>query len=247
YRTSDFGGHVEATIGGGGQTAQPVKTVNAANFFQTISPDCVVATFGSQFTPSAFGATSLPLPITLGGVSVTVNDIAAQLLYASPAQVNYIVPSAVGPGTAMVKVAYNGALIGAGTVTVENVSPSIFTVSSNGQGVAAAQTTFDAVSYQSAANADGTARPVSVGTATRPNFLVLYGTGARRRSSMSAVSVTIGGMPIAVDYLSAHPQYVGVDQLNVRMPLTLRGRGDVDVVVTVDGRASNIARINIGN
>jgi len=247
YWTCDFGGYVDATIDGGGQPTQSVKTVNAANFSLTTSPDSIVATFGSQFTTSAFGAPSLPLPTTLGGVSVTVNDIAAQLLYTSPAQVNYIIPSGVGPGTAMVKVAYNGAIIGAGTVTVENVSPSIFTVSSNGQGVAAAQTTFDGASYQPVANADGTARAVSVGTATRPNFLVLYGTGARRRSSLSAVSVTIGGMAIAVDYLVAHPQYVGVDQINVKMPLALRGRGDVDVVVTVDGRASNMARINIGN
>src|SRR5262245_13170306 len=51
YWTTDFGGFVDATIDGGGPTAQAVKTVNAANFFQTISPDCIVATFGTQLTP----------------------------------------------------------------------------------------------------------------------------------------------------------------------------------------------------
>src|SRR4030095_10495450 len=107
YWTADFGGYVDATIDGGGPTTQPVKTVNAANFFQTIAPDCIGATFGSQLTPSTAGATSFPLPLTLAGVSVTVNDIPAQLLYASPGQVNYVVPSNIGVGTAMVKVSYN--------------------------------------------------------------------------------------------------------------------------------------------
>jgi uncharacterized protein (TIGR03437 family) len=248
YWTTNFGGYVDATIdGGGGPAAQPVKTVNAANFFQTIAPDCIVATFGNQLTPSTASATTFPLPMALAGVTVTVNDIPAKMLYASPAQVNYVVPSNVGAGTAMVKVTYNGALIGSGTVAVENVSPSAFTASSNGQGVAAALTTFDGVSYQSVINADGSARLLTVGTASRPNFLVLYGTGMRRRSSMSAVSVTIGGLAISADYLGAHPQLEGVEQVNVKMPQTLQNRGIVDVVITVDGRVSNIAKINIGN
>jgi uncharacterized protein (TIGR03437 family) len=247
YWTTDFGGYVDATLDGGGPAAQPVKTVNAANFVERISPDCIVATFGNQLTPATASAPSIPLPSTLAGVTVRVNGIPAQLLYASPQQVNYIVPSNVAPGTAMVELSYNGALIGSGSVTVEQVSPSSFTMSASGQGVAAALTTFDAVSYQPVFNTDGTARPVSVGTATRPNYLVLFGTGMRRRSSLSAVSVTIGGVAIGADYVGAHSVYVGMDQVNVKLPQTLRGRGLVDVIVTVDGRPSNIAQINIGN
>ena len=248
YWTTDFGAYVDATIDGGGTTTtQTVKTVNAANFFQTISPDSISATFGNQLTPVSANATSFPLPYMLGGLTVSINDTPAQMLYAGPSQVNYVVPSSIGVGTAMVKIAYNGVLIGSGTVTVDSVSPSAFTISSNGQGVAAALTTFDGVSYQSVSNPDGTARPLTVGTTTRPNFLVLYGTGMRRRSSMSAVQVTIGGVTLAVDYLGGHAQLAGVDQLNVKMPQSLRGRGLVDVIITVDGHVSNIAKINIGN
>jgi uncharacterized protein (TIGR03437 family) len=246
YWTTDFGGYVDATLDGG-PAPQQIKTANAANFVEMISPDCIVATFGSQFTPVTASAPSLPLQTTLAGVSITVNDIPALLLYASPGQVNYIVPSNVAPGTAMVKLSYNGALVGSGSVTVENISPSAFTVSSGGQPIAAALTTFDAVSYQPVVNPDGTALPISVGTATRPNYLILYGTGMRRRSSLSAVNVTIGGIAISPDYVGAHSFYVGCDQVNVKLPQTLRGRGLVDVIVTVDGRPSNIAKINIGN
>lgn len=252
YWTTDFGGFVDATFDpGGGGTTQTISVTNAASYFRMVSPDSFAAAFGgsfnSQFTPLTLSATSFPLPTTLGGISVTVNDITAQLLFVSPAQINFIVPPNVELGTATVKVMYNGALVGAGTVAVENVSPGIFTVLGNGQGVAAAQTTFDGVSYQPVSNADLTARPISVGTATQPNYLVLYGTGVRRRSSLSAVRVTIGGITLSVEYAGAHSQFEGEDQINVKLPLALRGRGDVDVVVMVDGRVSNRSRINIGN
>jgi uncharacterized protein (TIGR03437 family) len=224
-----------------------VRTANAANFFQVVSPDGMAATFGNQLSPIVASATSLPLPATLAGVSVAVNDIAAPMVYVSPAQVNFIVPANVDPGTAMVKVLYNGSVIATGTVAVEHVSPSLFTVSANGQGVAAAQTTFDGASFQPVANPDGTPRSLSVGTTTRPNYLVLYGTGLRRRSQLTNVRVTIGGVAAGVEFLGAHSRLAGLDQINVRLPQELRGRGSVDIVVTIDGRASNAARISIGN
>ncbi len=247
YWTTDFGSYVDATLDGGSNSTQNLRTANAANFFQAVSPDGIAATFGDQLAQTVATATSFPLPATLAGVSVTVNDIAARLIFVSPAQVNYIVPSNVDPGTAMVKVMYNGAVMAGGTATIENVSPSIFTFSANGQGVAAAQTTFDGVSFQQAANPDGTPRSLAVGTEARPNYLVFYGTGLRRRSQMANVSVTVGGIAVNVEFLGAHSRLAGLDQVNVKLPQELRGRGNVDVVVTVDGRVSNAARISIGS
>lgn len=247
YWTADFGGFVDATLDAGGDAAQSARTVNAASFVQTIAPDSLAATFGSQLTATTAAATTLPLPLTLAGVTVMVNNISAPLLYVSPAQVNYLVPANVDPGTAVVKV-MNGATVAAnGTVAIENVSPSIFTVSANGKGAPAAQTTFDGVTFQSVTNADGSVRAVSVGSVARPNYLVLYGTGLRRRSSMSNARVTIGGVQCEVTFLGAHSRLAGLDQMNIKLPQELRGRGDVDVIVMVDGRAANTVRINIGN
>lgn len=247
YWTTDFGSFVDATLDGGGGTTQSVKTVNAANYVQSIAPDSLAATFGNQLGQSNASASSIPLPLTMAGITVMVNDISASLLYVSPGQVNYVVPANVDPGTAMVKVMNGGNLIASGSVTIENTAPSIFTVSANGRGVPAAQTTFDGVSFQSVANADGTARAISVGAANRPNFLVLYGTGFRRRSSMSNVRVTIGGIQSEVTFLGAHSRLAGLDQMNIKLPPELRGRGNVDVVVTIDGKTANIVTINVGN
>ncbi|MFN0084586.1 MAG: CAP domain-containing protein [Blastocatellia bacterium] len=251
YWTTDFGGVVDATFDGGASaaasTGQPVRTVNAANFVQTIAPDSIATAFGAQMAPSTMGASGYPLPNSLAGVTVTVNEQPAQLLYVSPAQINFIVPPGVSPGTGNVKIFNNGILIGSGSVAVESVSPAIFTSSSNGQGPAIAQTTFNGASYQATVNTDGSARAISVGTTASPNYLVMYGTGLRLRSSLNAVRVTIGGVTVPILYLGAHSRLAGVDQLNLRLPLDVRGRGLVDVLITVDGRVSNIAKLNIGN
>ncbi len=243
YWTTDFGSYIDQTFDG----TQSVRTVNAANYSQTVSPDALAASFGTQMTSSTASAPATPLPTSLGGISVTVNNVNAPLLFVSPTQINYLIPSGIGSGIAQIVVKNGAAIIATGTVTVDYISPSIFTVSANGSGTAAAQTTFDGVSFQAAANTDGSARALSVGTSTRPNYLILYGTGLRRRSSLSGVQVSIGGLPAQVNFAGAHPVYGGLDQLNVRLPLELRGRGLVDVNVIADGRSANTVKVNIGN
>jgi uncharacterized protein (TIGR03437 family) len=37
----------------------------------------------------------------------------------------------------------------------------------------------------------------------------------------------------------------GLDQVNVQLPRSLAGRGDVDVVLTVDGKIAIMVRVNI--
>lgn len=246
YWTTDFGSFVDTIIDPGTGATQELRTVNAASYAPTIAPDAIATAFGNQLSAVSMAATSLPLPTSMAGVSVTVNGNAAPLLFISPTQVNYLVPTNVDPGAAVVRVLNNGSVITTGTVNVETISPGVFTFLSSGKGLAAAQTTFDGASFTSVGNSDGSTRPVSVGTVSRPNFLVLYGTGLRRRSSLSNVRVTIGGLDAPVQFLGAHSRYAGMDQLNVKLPQELRGRGLVDVVVTVDGRVANTVNIEIG-
>jgi uncharacterized protein (TIGR03437 family) len=76
-------------------------------------------------------------------------------------------------------------------------------------------------------------------------FLIGYGTGIRYRSSLSAVTATIGGTNADVSFAGAQPAFVGLDQLNLAVPRSLAGRGAVDVVVRVDGKTANTVTINI--
>jgi uncharacterized protein (TIGR03437 family) len=78
-----------------------------------------------------------------------------------------------------------------------------------------------------------------------PIYVSFYGTGIRGRSSLAAVSLTIGGVIAPVLYAGPQGTYPGLDQVNVALPLTLHGVGEVDVVLTVDGQTSNTVRIAV--
>jgi uncharacterized protein (TIGR03437 family) len=53
------------------------------------------------------------------------------------------------------------------------------------------------------------------------------------------VSVTIGGEPVEVLYVGPQGQFPGLDQINVRVPARLAGRGNVEVRLSVEGRMAN--------
>jgi len=85
----------------------------------------------------------------------------------------------------------------------------------------------------------------ALGPETDQVFLVPFGTGFRFRSSLSAVTVKIGGADVEVLYAGEAPGFIGLDQLNVRLSRSLIGRGEVDVALTVDGRTANVVRVNV--
>jgi uncharacterized protein (TIGR03437 family) len=86
---------------------------------------------------------------------------------------------------------------------------------------------------------------VDLGAESDQVFLVLFGTGIRFRDSSGVVAATVGGEPAEVLYAGSQNEYVGVDQVNLRLARSLAGRGEVDIVVRVDGQASNAVRVNV--
>ncbi|MGH9832115.1 MAG: hypothetical protein ACRD9Y_03795 [Blastocatellia bacterium] len=57
---------------------------------------------------------------------------------------------------------------------------------------------------------------------------------------------TLGGTTVKVkDSAGEVEGLAGLDQVNLRLPRTLRGRGEVDVMLTVDGKTANIVRVSI--
>jgi uncharacterized protein (TIGR03437 family) len=74
---------------------------------------------------------------------------------------------------------------------------------------------------------------------------MLFGTGIRGVSSLSGVRVAIGGIDVPALSAGAQMQYAGLDQVNVELPASLRGRGDVNVALVVDGKPANIVTIRV--
>ena len=90
-----------------------------------------------------------------------------------------------------------------------------------------------------------TPTPISLGGPNDVVALVLFGTGIRGRSDLSNVKVEVGGQAMQVLYAGPQSEFVGLDQVNVILSRSLIGRGQVNVVLTVDGKVANTVTITI--
>jgi uncharacterized protein (TIGR03437 family) len=89
------------------------------------------------------------------------------------------------------------------------------------------------------------ALPIDLGSADEQLFLILFGTGLRSRTSLSAVTASIGGVNADVSYAGPQNDFVGLDQINLLIPRTLAGRGEVEVELTVESKATNTVRVHV--
>jgi uncharacterized protein (TIGR03437 family) len=237
--------------------------VSAAGYTGALAPDSIAAAFGVALGRSTTAATGTPLPFNLNDTRVDVIDSLgamrpAPLFFVSPNQVNYLVPPETVPGAATVRIRFDSSAtessVSAQTVDVAPVAPGLFSADASGRGLAAALILRVKVdgsqSYEPVANFDQgqmkfVSRPIDLGPQTDQVFLILFGTGLRNRTSLSNVSSTAGGL--ASDVLFAGPQsdFVGLDQVNVKLPRALAGRGEIEVNLTADGKAANPVRINV--
>ena len=87
--------------------------------------------------------------------------------------------------------------------------------------------------------------PIDLGPESDQVFLLLYGTGLRGRSALSAVSARVGGVDAPVLYAGPQNDFQGLDQINLRLPRSLAGRGEVEIVLTADGQTSNAVRVSV--
>ena len=85
---------VSVTASGSGSAAKPAITSvsNGASFKPSFAPGSILSVFGSNLSPVTASASSVPLPLSISGVAVLVNGVAAPLYYAAPAQLNVQIP-----------------------------------------------------------------------------------------------------------------------------------------------------------
>lgn len=238
--------------------AGAMMAVSAANFGgREVARDSIVTIFGTLLATGTQSSPSAELATSLSGTTVQVTDSQgvtrlAGLLYVSPNQINLMIPAATAVGSAMITVTSGDGVVTAAPASIVIVSPGLFSANGSGTGVAAAMIMrrradgseiFEAV-YRIDAGNQVSASPIDLGPESDQVVLMLFGTGIRGRGSLSTVTVKIGGVDAPVLFAGAQGTN-GLDQINARLPRTLLGRGRVDVVVSVDGKAANIVQIDI--
>jgi uncharacterized protein (TIGR03437 family) len=234
-------------------------TVSAASYTADLASEVIASAFGAGLATATQVATTTPLPTTLAGTTIKVKDSTgiernAPLFFVSPTQINYLVPTSAAIGAAAITVNSADGALSVTTARITNVAPGLFTANASGQGVAAAVAlrikadgtqTFEPVARFDPAQNQLVAVPIDLGSETDQVFLILYGTGIRFRSSLAAVSTKIGGADVQVTFAGALTDFVGLDQVNMRLPRSLIGRGVVDVALAVDGKPANTVRASI--
>jgi uncharacterized protein (TIGR03437 family) len=247
------------TVGAGVLTIRSILNAGSYAAIPIASDECTVA-FGIDLATATAQTNSLSLSKTLAGATITITDSTgvtqpAPLFYVSPAQINFLVPAGLAMGSGTVTVTNAAGNKASFPTTIAQVAPSLFTADSSGTGAPAA----NALAYASGATAPQvsavyncggspvvcTAAPIDVSAPATSVYLELFGTGIRGRSSLSGVSVTVGGLPQQVTYAGAQASYEGLDQVNVLLDPSLAGSGPLTLQLTVDGVLATPVTVNI--
>ncbi len=216
--------------------------VSLANSQPFLAPGALAILSGTQLTDATASAPPTGAD-ALAGIRVFVEDsrgnvYPARLLLASPTQVNFEVPSKVVTGRANVILQHQDGSTLAVASEVRAISPGLLTRwSSYPAGYA--------VRVESDGNQSVIPAIDSIWLDDRPMFLILYASGIRGRSLLGGVQCTIGDTPCSVKYAGpAGENLPGLDQLNLELPKSLRGKRLLDVQITVDGVSANAVAID---
>ena len=260
YGISDSG-LIVIPLPGSGSTPPPQINpggiVNGASYAMApapVAPGSIASIFGSNFALNINFPAGLPLPTTLGGVCLTFDGVPAPLFFVSPAQLNVQVPwELTGRTTSQVAISSTGFPGQPLTVTVNLLqqSPGIFTFSGDGQGAGA-------ILHSSNSSPVTASNPATIGeivsiyaTGLGPTSPAL-GTGLPAPTDGTVYNTTGPGAAVFIDGANAPvgfsglaPGFVGLYQVNVRIPSNAPVGTNIPVQIIQPGQSSNQATIAI--
>ncbi len=198
----------------------------------TGAPGGLLSVIGTKLANTTVTDTDSPLDYSVAGVTATVNDLPAPILYASSGQINIQVPFAAGMGAAVLGINNNGQVAGF-PIQLAAASPGIFTdASGNVAGQATVQQGGIATLY------------ITGGGEVSPELKTAWSAPVAGIALVQPVSVTVGGVEAFLQYAGLAPNLVGVAQLNIVVPASVPA-GPQPVVVTAGGVASAPATITV--
>jgi uncharacterized protein (TIGR03437 family) len=233
---------VNVSASGSGSSATPAITgvANGASFKQSFAPGSILSVFGSQLSPVTQSASSVPLPLSAGGVAALVNGIAAPLYYVGLGQLNVQIPYETTANSPAVLSINNNGQVTTQSFQVAAAGPGIFTDSTGALVPTAAAARGQEVAFY-ITGAGAVSPAISTGAAPAASTAI-----AELPKPVQPASVTIGGATATIDFIGIPAGLAGVTQINVQVPEGI-STGAQAVVVTVGGIASAPATITVTN
>jgi len=216
---------------------------NAASGNATaMAPGSLVSIYGSNLAASTAAATSLPLPDSLGGTTVTADGISFPILYASPVQINAQIPFEVSGSSASLAITVNSQLAGTASINIQAGAPGIFLVNGN----AAVINQNGIVNSQNQPAAAGSviaAYVTGLGAVNPPAATGDAAPGSPLSRATGNVTATIGSVSASVQFAGLAPGFAGLYQVNILVPQMAAGQYPLQI--SVGGTVSNSAMVSI--
>ena len=212
-----------------------IRVVNSASY--DASGPLAAGSFGTILGQNLCGQTAAGqlnsegmYPVILGGCSLTLNGLAANMQYVGSGQINFVVPQSMGSGTASVAV-NNGTQMLTGSMMIGPAGPGVFALNGTGMG--------DGAMLLSTTGQMG---PFSAATKSGFTPVSIFMTGL---DPSAKPIVSIAGVPVEVTFFGATPGFPGLQQINITLSSNMAGVGRVPVMVTSNGQLSNVTFINV--
>jgi uncharacterized protein (TIGR03437 family) len=210
----------------------------ATNQTGTVAPGELVVIYGAGLGPAQtvqFQVNGAGLVDTqLAGTAVLFNGNPGPVIYTSATQVSAIVPYGVSGNSVQMVVQYQGLSTAPVSVPLAATAPGIFTADGSGRGGAAARNQDGSLNNSGSPAAGGS---IVTFYATGEGLTLPAGVDGKIAGSVlpkpvATVTVTIGGVPAAVQFAGGAPNNVaGIMQVNVTVP-SLLPPGAAALVVT---------------
>ena len=219
-----------------------LNITNAASGQQNfIAPGSLVSVYGTGnigIPPARF-----PIPTSVNGVTMTINNTPAPLLFGSNGQINAQVPFELARGAGSVTITNGGAGVGSTNFVVEPVAPGLFLLGGGRAAVENSDYSVNSVNQPAAPGSFISAYMTGLGAVDNP-----VPTGFATPSSplsrvTNNVSATIGGQQANVLFAGLAPNYAGLYVVIVTVPQL--PPGDYPLQVTAGGVASNTGTISL--
>src|SRR5579871_2067110 len=215
------------------------SVVNAANLTSAVAPGGLISVFGTQLSPVNMATSEIPLPTALANSCLTVNGAPVPVLFVSPTQVNAQMPfEAIGNVTLILRTP--GGTSNNFNLTVQPTAPSVFMSGSAGP-LSNLPTILRSDNNLLVTESNPIHR-------TGNEYLSIYLTGLGQTSpavgdglpapssplavSLTAPTVTLGGVNLPVSFYGLAPGEVGVYQINVKIPNNVPTGLSVPLVIT---------------
>jgi uncharacterized protein (TIGR03437 family) len=214
---------------------------NSEIYLATVAPRSVSA--AAVFNAAAGGNEPEPGRIAPGSIAkirgtalvsktemptVKVNGRSAQIIHVSAEEVVIVVPDELVSGPAEFLVTNAEGLSSRAEAMISSAAPGVFTITGDGRG--------DAIIL----DAD-TLTTAPFDPSNGKLRLSIFATGVTQATN---VSVTINAKPVLVEAVSS-TSFSGLDQINVVVPVDLRGAGRSALIVNADGVHSNLVSVLI--